>query len=189
MRSYRRSLLLIFLLVAAVIVLFKPAARLFYPLAYRDTVFSYAQANGLDPLLVMAVMRTESKFYPLAVSATGARGLMQLMPETAQWVAARLKIEFQPERLFEPEFNLLLGTWYLAYLLREFNGNLGAALAAYNGGKENVKEWLQSGVWSGSPADLQKIPFSETREFVYQVLRDYRVYRLLYPEFRSGSSM
>lgn len=184
MRSNRRAILFIILLVIAVLALFKPTGRLFYPLPYRESVFFYAQNNGLDPLLVMAVIRTESKFYPLAESSTGARGLMQLMPETARWVAGRLKIQFRPERLFEPEYNLRLGIWYLAYLIREFNGNLGAALAAYNGGKENVKGWLAGGIWSGNIADLKKIPFPETREFVRQVLRDYRMYRIFYPELR-----
>lgn len=184
MSSNRRAILLIILLVIAVLALFKPAGRLFYPLPYRESVFFYARNNGLDPLLVMAVIRTESKFYPLAESSTGARGLMQVMPETARWVAGRLKIPFQPERLFEPDYNLRLGTWYLAYLIREFNGNLAAALAAYNGGKENVKGWLAGDIWSGSIADLKEIPFPETRGFVRQVLRDYRMYRFFYPELR-----
>jgi len=179
MLNYRRTLIVLFLLVVAATAV-RPLGRLFYPVPYREMVFFYARQNGLDPLLVLALMRTESKFFPLAVSSTGARGLMQLMPETADWVARKLGVEFQVERLFEPEYNLRLGTWYLAYILREFNGNLTAALAAYNGGKEKVKEWLVTGTWSGTMADLEKIPFPETRGFVRQVLRDYSIYRWLY---------
>ncbi|MBE3582320.1 MAG: lytic transglycosylase domain-containing protein [Thermoanaerobacteraceae bacterium] len=173
-----------FLLLLAVVaaLLAKPTARLVYPFPYRSSILHYAGQNGLDPLLVLAVVRTESKFYPLAESLTGARGLMQIMPETARWVAGRLREEFDPERLFEPEYNLRLGTWYLAYLIREFRGSLPAALAAYNGGSQNVEDWLGRGVWDGRSASLDKIPFPETREFVRQVLRDYRIYRFLYPE-------
>lgn len=179
MRNYRRFLIVLLLLGTGVLAV-KPLGRLFYPAPYREMVFFYARQNGLDPLLVLALIRTESKFYPLAVSSTGARGLMQLMPETAEWVAKKLSLEFKVERLFEPEYNLRLGTWYLAYILREFGGNLPAALAAYNGGSEKVKEWLYSGTWSGSTADLYKIPFPETRKFVRQVLRTYSVYCWLY---------
>ncbi|MCG0277762.1 MAG: lytic transglycosylase domain-containing protein [Thermanaeromonas sp.] len=179
MRNYRRILVVLLLFVAGVLMV-KPLARLFYPMPYREKIFFYARQNGLDPLLVLALIRTESKFYPLAVSATGARGLMQLMPETAEWVAGKMGLQFNVERLFEPDYNLRLGTWYLAHILREFKGNLPATLAAYNAGSEKVKEWLDGGVWSGSTADLHRVPFPETREFVRQVLRNYSVYRWLY---------
>ncbi|MGI9950916.1 lytic transglycosylase domain-containing protein [Moorellaceae bacterium AZ2] len=180
----RRGWIFMLLLAVVAAALAKPTGRLIYPFPYRSSILHYAQQSGLDPLLVVAVVRTESKFYPLAESLTGARGLMQIMPATARWVADRLKVEFDLERLFEPDYNLRLGTWYLAYLVREFQGSLPAALAAYNGGKQNVEAWLDQGVWDGSSAAVDKIPFPETREFVRQVLHDYRVYRFLYPELR-----
>lgn len=158
----------------------KPVGRLLYPTPYKEAVFFYASQHGLDPFLVLALIRTESKFYPLAVSSTGAKGLMQLMPDTASWVAERLGTEFEEERLFDPEYNIRLGTWYLAYILKEFDGNLVAALAAYNGGKQKVREWLVTGTWSGSTQDLDRIPFLETRGFVRRVLRDYSIYYWLY---------
>lgn len=182
MRVRARGWIFLLLLTAVAVLLAKPAARLVYPFPYRESILHYAGQNGLDPLLVLALVRTESKFYPLAESVTGARGLMQIMPETGRWVAGRLREEFDPERLFEPDYNLRLGTWYLAHLIGEFQGNLPAALAAYNGGRHNVEAWLGRGLWDGSTEALDKIPFPETREFVRQVLRDYRVYRFLYRE-------
>ncbi|MDN5345513.1 MAG: soluble lytic murein transglycosylase [Clostridia bacterium] len=152
---------------------------------------SYARQEGVDPLLVAAVTRVESKFYPGARSDQGARGLMQLMPDTARLAAGHLGLPYDPEKLFNPEYNLRLGTWYLAALLREFH-DLAPALAAYNGGRGNVHNWLERGVWDGSSRNLRQIPFPETRAFVRQVLQNYRIYRFLYPGageqvFGSGS--
>ncbi|WP_258359617.1 lytic transglycosylase domain-containing protein [Moorella sulfitireducens (nom. illeg.)] len=178
-----RLYLWLLVVVAILFGLLPRAGRLFYPLPYLEFIVEYAHQEGLDPLLVAAVTRVESKFYPRAQSAEGARGLMQLMPETARLAAGQLGLAYDPERLFSPEYNLRLGSWYLAELLREF-GDLNPALAAYNGGRGNVHNWLEKGVWDGSTRNLDQIPFPETREFVRRVLYDYRVYRTLYPGVR-----
>ncbi|QIA26451.1 lytic transglycosylase domain-containing protein [Thermaerobacter sp. PB12/4term] len=151
-----------------------------YPVPMAALIQREARACGLDPLLVAAVIRRESGFEPRAVSSRGARGLMQLMPETGAWAASRLGIEgFHPDRLFEPEVNLRLGCWYLAYLLDRFGGDPVAALAAYNGGEGTVEDWMARGHWHPAQGPGE-IPFPETRHFVAGVLRDYRVYRWLY---------
>ncbi|APC09045.1 lytic transglycosylase domain-containing protein [Neomoorella thermoacetica] len=178
----RRLLWLLFLL-ALLAFLLPRAGRLLYPLPYRDSITTYAHREGLDPLLVAAVARVESKFDPRARSDQGAMGLMQLMPETARLAAGHLGLPFAPDRLYEPDYNLRLGSWYLARLLDEF-GDVNPALAAYNGGRGHVHEWLDSGVWDGSYGNLRQIPFPETREFVRKVLRDYRIYRFLYSDVR-----
>jgi len=152
-------------------------ARFLYPLPYRDLILECSTREGIDPLLVAAVIRVESRFYPRARSSHGACGLMQLMPETAQMAARKLGLPYEPEKLYDPEYNLRLGTWYLSSLLEEF-GELPPALAAYNGGKGHVRNWLDRGLWDGKT--LEKIPFPETREFTRQVLRDYRIYKILY---------
>lgn len=178
-RNWRRFLWL--MAVAALLFYLVPrAARALYPLPYIDIITFYAHREGIDPLLVAAVTRVESKFYPYAQSEQGARGLMQLMPETAKLAAEHLKLPYKPDLLFNPEYNLRLGCWYLAALLREFD-NLPIALAAYNGGRGNVHSWLEEGIWDGSLQNLDKIPFGETREFVRRVLLNYRIYRFLYP--------
>lgn len=160
-------------------------ARLLYPLPYRDLIFAAAARHGLDPLLVAAVVRVESRFHPGAVSSVGARGLMQVLPGTGEWVAGRIGLEpFRADLLYDPEVNLAIGTWYLAYLQDEFGGRLPAALAAYNAGRETVRRWLAAGEWDGEARTLGRVPYPETRRFVRLVLRDYRIYRFLYAPAR-----
>ena len=106
---------------------------------------------------------------------------MQIMPPTAQWIAQQLQMDtLTKEEILEPEINIRLGTWYLAYLTREFNGQLDLVLAAYNGGPGQVKRWLAGGVWSGRYADLAEIPFTETREFLVRARTAYTQYQKLY---------
>lgn len=152
-----------------------------YPFNHREAIFRHAQANDLDPFLVAAVIRVESKFNPDATSGRGARGLMQLMPDTGRWVAEKLNVkDFRPESLYDPDANIRFGTWYLAELRRQFSGDIILALAAYNGGEGNVQRWLNNQQWTGEHSTLEQIPFKETREFVARVLTDFERYQRLY---------
>ncbi|HEY8348052.1 MAG TPA: lytic transglycosylase domain-containing protein [Symbiobacteriaceae bacterium] len=151
-----------------------------YPLEYENIIFQAAREYGLDPFLVAAVIRTESRFRPGATSPQGARGLMQIMPETGRWAAAQMQIPYSEELLYDPHYNIRMGCWYLAELHREFGGDTVLALAAYNGGRTNVARWLQMRQWTGEHRTLQQIPFPETRRYVALVLRDHRVYRFIY---------
>jgi soluble lytic murein transglycosylase len=152
-----------------------------YPFPNKELVYQFSQKNNLDPFLVAAIIRTESKFLPRARSPRGAFGLMQMMPETAQWVAKESKeIDFRFESLADPEVSIRMGTWYLANLDREFKGNNVLMLAAYNGGRGNVKEWIQRYGWSMTFSDASQIPFKETREYVGKVLHSQKRYRDLY---------
>lgn len=150
--------------------------RLSHPFPYREAIFYQARRVGLDPFLVAAVVKVESGFRPEAESPRGARGLMQLMPETGRWVAEQLGLAYDPAYLFDPYYNLQLGTWYLAHLHEEFGDNIILALAAYNGGRGKVREWLER----GQLARIDQIPYPETRQFVARVLHNYRLYRRLY---------
>ncbi|NLZ92553.1 MAG: lytic transglycosylase domain-containing protein [Firmicutes bacterium] len=155
--------------------------RLFYPYPYRQTIEKYGMEYRIDPLLVAAVIHTESKFNPEAVSHKGALGLMQIMPSTAHWIAQQLQLgPLTKEQIMEPETNIRLGTWYLANLTAEFNGRLDVVIAAYNGGRGQVGRWLARGVWSGSYADREAIPFPETRQFLFKVRTAYQRYQELY---------
>jgi len=152
-----------------------------YPFLYQDIVYRYAIENELDPLLVAGVIRTESKFVANARSPKGALGLMQLMPETAKWIAVQLEDQnFQLSDLENPEINIRFGTWYLASLKKEFKGNEVLMLAAYNGGRGNVKQWMSQYGWSMSFQDIEQIPFRETRDYVGRVLRSKQQYQDLY---------
>lgn len=154
--------------------------RLFYPYHFRESIQTSAALHQLDPLFVAAVIHTESGFKPDAVSVKGARGLMQVMPATAEWVALQIGADFSPEMLYDPCYNIKIGCWYLADLYRVFDGNKVIVLAAYNGGRGEVRRWLDEGIWDGSEAELDRIPFGETRNFVRRALSAHRVYRRLY---------
>ncbi|MDS1030753.1 lytic transglycosylase domain-containing protein [Bacillota bacterium LX-D] len=179
----RKKLLILFVLFLLAVfsfIILPWVWKVFYPFPYQNTIVDSAQRSNLSPNLVLAVIRVESKFRADAKSPRGACGLMQLMPETAKWVTKKMGISYAEEKLFDPEFNIKVGSWYLAYLISEFNGNVPAALAAYNGGRGNVRQWLDKGIWLGSTEDIDKIPFKETRQFIERVLHDYNVYSCLY---------
>ncbi|HEX6972265.1 MAG TPA: lytic transglycosylase domain-containing protein [Limnochordia bacterium] len=165
-----------------------PALRWLYPLRYVEPAIRYAEAHRLDPLLLIAVMRVESRFDPNARSSEGAVGLMQLMPQTASWVAAQMRLpHFEKASLLDPETNMAIGAWYLAALYDEFDQDPVLALAAYNGGIGNVRRWLAERRWSGERESLHQIPFAETRAYVRKVLDVYAIYRWLYAD-RFGSA-
>ncbi len=155
-------------------------ARVF-PFEHRDIIHREAAAHDLDPYLVAAVIREESRFRPEALSSKGAVGLMQLMPKTARWVADETGMsDFSEVNLYEPTINVSLGCWYLRHLLDCFDNSVPQALAAYNGGRGRVQRWLHEGTWSGSPDDIPDIPAEETRKFVRRVLFSHRLYREIY---------
>lgn len=157
-----------------------PVQRIFYPILYREYVFKYADQYQVDPLLVAAIIRKESRYAPTAVSPTGARGLMQIMPDTADWASKQLEIEFHQDMLFDPEYNIRMGCWYLRKLQDTFPDNLAVTLASYNAGQGNVSRWLEEGIWNGELSQLDRIPFAETRTYVSTVLTYYRHYQRLY---------
>ncbi len=142
----------------------------------------YARANGVDSALVASVIMTESKFRKDARSHRGAVGLMQIMPETGAWIAQQLDDQdFTTEKLWEPETNIRYGVWYLAELQREFAGNDFLALAAYNAGRGQVREWMEEGQWLVRSRGLGDVYKRQTRDYVKNVLRDRSKYETLYP--------
>ncbi len=156
------------------------AYHLSYPLAWWDTVLRWAGVYEVDPYLILAVIREESGFSPTAVSSSDARGLMQLLPSTARWIAEdKLKIPYREADLFSPDYNIRLGTWYLRHLLDQFEGDLAWAVAAYNGGPGNLRRWTAGG--TTTPGDLPAFLHStETREYLVKVLDSWLIYRWLY---------
>jgi soluble lytic murein transglycosylase len=139
-----------------------------YPLHFRAIVTGHARNYRLDPALLAAVIYTESKFHADAKSQSGAIGLMQLLPSTADGIALHTGgSKFQHDDLYSPEINVRYGAWYLRHLLDKY-GDERTALAAYNAGQNNVDRWLASG--SG-------IRFTETRAYVERVEDLKRIYR------------
>ncbi len=146
-----------------------------YPTPYRTSV----QKSGLDRALVYSVIKAESKFNKKAISRAGAVGLMQILPQTAQFVCEREKIDYDENRLIEGEYNILLGSKYLQYLLERFTA-LETVLAAYNAGEGTVSEWLRDEKYSRDGITLNHIPYPETKKYVKKVIKFIKIYSFLY---------
>lgn len=159
----------------------KNIVRYCYPLKYSNYVIRYSKEYDLDPYFVMAVIKTESDFKEDVKSNKNAVGLMQITPDTAEWAADKMRVSnFQESMLYDPEFNIRMGCWYLNNLKSEFNNNMDLILAAYNGGSGNVKKWLNDSEHSKDGKNIQYIPFKETDKYIKRVKVSYRVYKYLY---------
>jgi soluble lytic murein transglycosylase len=156
--------------------------ELSYPRPYSDTVRAAAEAFEVDPLLIWAVMRQESRYDPEAVSYVGARGLMQVMPSTQTWIGEQWGETLSPGVAFDPAVNIRMGAWFLSFLLDYFDGDLDLVIAAYNGGAASVERWLEDPQVADRADWLRWIGFGQTREYVQIVSLNYRVYRYLYQE-------
>ncbi len=155
--------------------------RLVYPIYFDDLVVAEAQANGFDPLLLFALIWQESLFQGQAASWAGAQGLTQVMPATGDWIALQLRWKnYQPKLLYRPYLNVKFGAWYLARQLRDFENNLFAALAAYNGGPGNAARWLELVEDGDDDLFVESISNAEPRRYVEKVYEHYAMYRALY---------
>lgn len=160
-----------------------PAAlqRLAYPFPYAELIRAEATARDLDPRLLAAIIRQESRFEGGATSVAGAQGLMQVMPGTAEGIARQLNWpDFEPQQAYLPYVNVAFGAFYVRQWLTNFHGSLFAALAAYNGGPGNATVWYN---WAPDDDDLlvALININETRTYVQAVWSNYEMYRRLYP--------
>ncbi|MCK4401698.1 lytic transglycosylase domain-containing protein [bacterium] len=134
-------------------------------------VYKSAQKYNMDPALIMAVIEIESKFDAKAVSKAGAIGLMQIMPKTAKSISHELNIKkYNKDSLYNPEINIMIGTYYLKKLLQEFNNDIDLSLGAYNAGMGNIKKWQKQ---------KKEIPFEETRVFIKRVKSARTKYKVL----------
>ena len=144
----------------------------------------------VDPYLFQALIREESALDPKSYSWAGAIGLSQLMLPTAQQIARTMKISgVTQDSLLEPDLNLRLGSWYLGNLLKRFDGNKAAALAAYNAGAGTVRQWVSARPMVDVDAWVEEIPFAETRGYVKRVMRSYNTYKLLYESSESVQTL
>ena len=156
--------------------------EMFYPMGWRDALIAAAGRASLDPFLVAAVVREESSFYPQARSRVGARGLMQLMPDTGRAVAQARQIPFPDvDVLDQPVTNIEIGTIFLGGLFREF-GDARLAAAAYNAGPTRVREWWASRKTDDLEIWVEQIPYNETRAFVKRVMLSWQEYQRVYGE-------
>jgi len=178
-----KKIVLLFLIGCIIIVLINNALflKLFYPYPHQELIVTSSNEYKVDPYIVLAIIRTESRFFPKANSPVGAKGLMQIMPETGRWIAQQIKMtEFEDDKLYLPNYNIPMGIWYISYLDSVFQGDLIKVLAAYNAGEHKVKRWISEGIWTGRQQDIEQIPYLETREYIDKVLFDYHIYKRIY---------
>lgn len=146
-----------------------------FPQPYERTV----KESGLDPYLVYAVIKAESGFDEDAISRSGAVGLMQLRPATAQFICERSGIEYEREKLSDGEYNIRLGCLYLKYLLEKFPVRE-TALAAYNAGEGTVSDWLSDASLSKDGLNLIRVPYPETRGYLKKIKNFRKIYEFYY---------
>lgn len=152
-----------------------------YPIKYENEIQTYAKQYNVSPYLVLAIIRTESAFDAERTSKKGALGLMQVMPETAHWAVEQVGMsKIKRDDLKNPFINIEIGTWYLAYLLKTFNGDEIQAIAAYNAGQGKVNTWIMQKRWNGTRDSIQDIPYGETRHYVQRVLYYKERYEKIY---------
>ncbi|MEK0182179.1 MAG: tail length tape measure protein [Oscillatoriales cyanobacterium] len=149
-----------------------------YPFPYLENIVKWSQERKINPLLVTSLIRQESRFMPKIKSVVGATGLMQVMPETATWVAD--KINLKKYSLENVDDNIKLGTWYLGHTHDEYKNNSMLAVASYNAGPNAVADWLKRFSFSDPDAFADKIPFPETKGYVKSVFENYWNYLRIY---------
>lgn len=154
-----------------------------YPLEYREEIQRISREYNLSPALIASVIRNESSFRPKAESSVGARGLMQVMPETAEWIAHKLRIDdYHFDQLYIPETNIRFGCWYLNYLSTLFHGDPVSVICAYHAGQGEIKTWLSNPSYSsdGLTMAVDRLPEGPTKIYAGRVTRDYGIYQAKY---------
>ncbi|MBD2871581.1 lytic transglycosylase domain-containing protein [Paenibacillus arenilitoris] len=188
MKILIKKRVLLVLLLGLITVLFLKSDWLgayMYPIYYKQDIRASASNYGVEPHLVAAIIRSETNFKTGRESRKGAIGLMQLMPDTADWVIQKAGFTDVTEDMLRhrADVSIEVGSWYLNSLNRQFGQNKIAAIAAYNAGPGNVRKWLDAGVWDGKMESVKQIPFGETRHYVQRVIYYYNKYKDLYPAF------
>ena len=177
----RIFLALIVLSVMSVLVFFGSRSMLksLYPVKYTEFVETYAEENNLSDSFVYAVIKCESSFESDAVSYVGARGLMQIMPDTFDWIKGRLKDNADYDDMFSPEDNIKYGCHLYGYLMEKYESEE-LAVAAYHAGMGNVDKWLKNEEYSEDGETLSNIPFPSTKKYVTKVIETKKIYEKLY---------
>lgn len=161
-----------------------------YPIEYKADIQVSAENYRIDPFFIASIIRVETNYRPDQTSKKGAVGLMQIMPETANWIVERAGYsEETMRRLERPDVNIEVGAWYLQSLSQQFDeyflyqskvNQMTLIAAAYNAGPGNVQKWLESGTWDGKYETLDRVPFGETRHYVQRVVYYYNKYVKFY---------
>ncbi len=175
MDKIARGLIIFVVLIVLVCALLIGVFLYFFPLKYKDIIIKYANEYDVPPSLIAGIINAESGFKNTAVSKVGAVGLMQIMPSTAEYVANTIDLEYNEVKLFEPEFNIEIGTAYISKLIKQFN-DIDTAICAYNAGPNNVSTWLLDTKYSQNGIKLDSTPFPATNYYLVKVKQNEKVY-------------
>lgn len=155
-----------------------------YPVGYNSIINKYSNEYNVDPYLIASIINVESSYNKDAISPKDAKGLMQIGPQTGKWASEELDIEdYNEEKLFDPETNIMIGSWYLDRLKGEFDGNLDHILIAYNAGSGNLNKWLEDEEYSKDGKNIINIPFKETEKYLIKVKHNYKIYSTIYKKY------
>jgi len=162
--------------------LYRLSNELQYPLPHYDIVNKYSQKYNVEVPLIYAIIKAESNFIPDNKSEKGAVGLMQVTPETAQWIAGKMNLnDYNEQNLVNPETNIEFGCWYINWMRTldtlDHGEDLNVIIAAYNCGNNKVAQWLSDNKYSKDGKKLDYIPYEETRNYVERVNRYYTIYK------------
>ena len=157
--------------------------EMLYPKPYADSLLAFAPERQVDPRFILAIMRQESRFRADVKSNAAARGLLQFISTTANQIAAKLGREnFNQDELYNPPTAILFGSQYLSDLFKKFPAQPAAVAASYNGGEDNMARWLARSKTDDPDRYVSEIVFSQSKDYVYKVMANYRVYQMLYDE-------
>lgn len=159
-----------------------------YPLKYEQEIIDAGEKYGLEPQLIAAVIYAESKFDENATSSAGARGLMQIMPETFQWLCEKRGEQYSADDLYDPYISIDYGAYCLSWLYGHF-GDIYTACAAYNAGIGTVEEWLKSDMYTEDGVTLSYIPYGETSSYVAKIEGAVVKYSGLYFDVENNNSL
>lgn len=191
----KKSIIIIevIILIIALLVIFnvpEKILKMIYPIKYEDIVEKYSTKYEVDKYLIYAIIKAESNFDDGATSSKEAKGLMQLMPNTAKDISKTFEssenINFESSskeeisnKLLDPDLNINLGTKYISILIGKYK-SVELALVAYNAGSGNVDNWIEQGILNKDGANVENVPYKETNNYVRKILRDYKIYQDLY---------
>jgi len=147
-----------------------------HTVAYRDAIEKYAAENDVHPAFIAAIILRESSYDPLAVSSVGARGLMQIMYNTYEFIHRKLDDGATFDDMFDPETNIRYGCWYIGYLSKIFNGDPVKIACAYHAGPNNVKLWAMNYAPDGVNLTVDDIPMEDTQYYAGKVMNAYAIY-------------
>lgn len=152
-----------------------------HPRSYLDLIEAMGEEYNIKPAFLLAIILNESSFRTTAQSNVGARGLMQVMEDTGEWVALKLGVnDYSYDRLFEAELNLRFGSWYMRYLADRFRGDPTLVACAYHAGPGSVEKWLNQYSEDGLVLDIEKLQDGPTKSYAKRIYRDYAIYEQLF---------